>query len=413
MSRRAAIYARVSTETQEREGTSLESQRERCVAHAQSQGWSIEHTVEEQGSGGDLDGRPKLDGLLSLARTGQIDVLVCYHIDRLSRDVDDQGWLKRELRKAGVELVFVTGHQDPVIQAVEGAMGQQERRQIRERIKRGKEQTAKRGRYIAGGCAPYGYRYRYEMVGRVEKVAGLDEDPATAPILREIFTFVADGGTATACTERLNGRSAPTSKGGRWHHSTVCAIVRNPVYEGRPVALRNVSVFDPMTRQTRVEQRPVGEQVALPADVAPALVSPELWRRANNQLTAGQTGARRNNPEPERYLLRAGFIRCGYCGGALSASRVHDEPRYLCTQRVQRGCRDRASIRAVELDQAVWRLATEVLRDPAWIRQQLQEQSADLTLPDQLPLVDRRFGGCSSKSPASPPSSASWPTRAL
>ena len=48
--------------------------------------------------------------------------------------MSDQGWLKREFRKAGVALVFVTGHQHPLYQAIDGAMAQNERKQIRERI---------------------------------------------------------------------------------------------------------------------------------------------------------------------------------------------------------------------------------------------------------------------------------------
>src|SRR5215213_6674251 len=55
--KRVAIYARVSTEMQEREGTSLESQVARCLDYAREQGWSVERVAEEQGSGGDISGR--------------------------------------------------------------------------------------------------------------------------------------------------------------------------------------------------------------------------------------------------------------------------------------------------------------------------------------------------------------------
>jgi site-specific DNA recombinase len=182
--KRVAIYARVSTERQEREGTSLESQVLRCRAYAEDQGWAAEYVVEEQGSGGDISGRPKLEGLLAAAQMGHFDVLICYHIDRLSRDVDDQGWLRREFRLAQVELVLVTGHQDQMVQAVEGIAAMQERKQIRERIARGKATTAMRGQYLPGGTPPFGYRHRLELVRTksqaVERVVGLDEDPETA-----------------------------------------------------------------------------------------------------------------------------------------------------------------------------------------------------------------------------------------
>jgi len=193
---------------QEREGTSLESQIERCRAYANERGWMIERIEQEQGSGGDIDRRDKLKSLLSAARAGHLDAILCYHIDRLSRDTDDLGWLRRELRIAGVDLVFVTGTQDPIYQAVEGAMGQNERRQIKERTKRGKESKAKSGCYLPGH-APYGYRHRRALVGRSEKVVGLDPDLVTAPILQEIFDFISKGGSITGCARWLNSKGIP------------------------------------------------------------------------------------------------------------------------------------------------------------------------------------------------------------
>jgi site-specific DNA recombinase len=382
--KRAAIYARVSTEMQEREGTSLESQVARCRAYVEEQDWTIEHIVQEQGSGGDIDGRPKLLHLLTLAKAGQLDVVLCYAIDRLSRDVSDQGWLKREFRKAGVELVFVTGHQDPLYQAIDGAMAQNERTQICERIARGKAQTALRGKYIPGGAPPFGYQFRYQMIGKTERVVGLDEDPVTAPIVREMYTFVANGGTATGCASWLMERGIMTRKGGRWGHSSVTCIMRNPLYKGEPQTLRQQSVRDPVTQQTRVVRRPADQVVALSAEIAPPLVSPELWQRANDQLNAGRIGARRNNPAPELWLLRAGFVLCGYCGGVTSATRQKGEPAYKCTQRIQRGCQHNGVMLARELDPIVWNTVTMVLKDPAWIRQQLEEQADDPGLAERI-----------------------------
>jgi site-specific DNA recombinase len=384
MTKRAAIYARVSTEMQEREGTSLESQVARCHAHAEEHDLEVTQVVQEQGSGGDIDGRPKLLGLLTLAKAGQLDVVVCYAIDRLSRDVSDQGWLKREFRKAGVALVFVTGHQDPLYQAIDGAMAQNERTQICERIARGKVQTALRGKYIPGGAPPFGYQFRYAMIGKTERVVGLDEDPMTAPITREMFSFVANGGTATGCASWLMGRGIMTRKGGRWGHSSITCIMRNPLYKGKSQTLRQQSVHDPVTQQTRVVRRPADQVVALSPEVAPPLVSPELWQRANDQLNAGQTGARRNNPHPELWLLRAGYVRCGYCGGVTSAARQKGEPAYRCTQRVQRGCQHNGAMLARELDPIVWNTVTMVLKDPAWIRQQLADQADDPSLTDRI-----------------------------
>ena len=91
-----------------------------------------------------------------------------------------------------------------------------------------------------------------------------------------------------------------------------------------------------------------------------------------------------NNPDPERWLLRAGYVRCGYCGGVTSATRQKGEPAYKCTQRIQRGCQHNGVMLARELDPIVWNTVTMVLKDPAWIRQQLEEQADDPGLTERM-----------------------------
>lgn len=382
--KRAAVYCRVSTDRQEREGTSLDTQQERCLSYIAERGWTVVRVEQEQGSGGDIDGRPKLQNLLTLARTGQLDAIVCYDIDRLSRDVDDFGWIRRELRTSGIELVFVRGDQDPIIQALRGAMGQNERVQISERTTRGKRATAQNGKYLAGH-PPYGYRHRREMVGHVEKVVGLDEDPVTSPILRELFEGLAHGGSMTGLARALNARGVPAPRGVRWRPNTVKAIVQNPLYKGQAVALRYESHRGTRDRSRRsMKSRPASEQVALPADVAPALVPAHIWQQANAQLAAAAANSFRRNPEPELYLLRAGHVFCGSCGSAMVALRSGKHPSYLCKAQLQAGCKAGGYMRAAELDTRIWNTITLVLQDPAWIRQQLEEQALDLSLADRL-----------------------------
>lgn len=381
---RAAVYCRVSTDRQEREGTSLDSQQERCLSYIAERGWTVVRVEQEQGSGGDIDGRPKLQSLLTMARAGQIDALVTYHIDRLSRDMDDQGWLRTELRKAGVELVFVTGQLDPANQLVLGFASMQERTQASERTARGKQQSARNGKYLAGH-APYGYRHRRELVGHVEKVVGLDEDPVTAPILRELFEGLAQGGTMTGLAQALNERGVPAPRGVRWRPNTVKAIVQNPIYKGQAVALRYQSHRGTRDRSRRsMKSRPTSEQVALPADVAPALVPAHIWQQANAQLAAAHASSWRRNPEPELYLLRAGHVFCGSCGSAMVALRSGRHPSYRCKAQLQSDCKAGGYMLAAELDTRIWNTITLVLQDPAWVRQQLEEQMHDPSLADRL-----------------------------
>src|SRR5262245_7592087 len=85
---RAAIYCRVSTTDQEREGTSLETQEAACRQYAQSHGYAVSeaHVYREAYSGGEFHDRPRLGDLRAALRDRQLDVVIGYAVDRLSRD---------------------------------------------------------------------------------------------------------------------------------------------------------------------------------------------------------------------------------------------------------------------------------------------------------------------------------------
>ena len=116
----AAIYVRVSTEDQEREGTSLESQKEACLKYAVEQGYEAQdaYITEEVYSGLTLD-RPKLTQLRQWVKDKETDAVVAYSTDRLSRDPVHLLLLADEFDKAGVKLCFVT---EPLDNSMEGQL---------------------------------------------------------------------------------------------------------------------------------------------------------------------------------------------------------------------------------------------------------------------------------------------------
>src|SRR4051794_13912087 len=110
---RCAIYTRVSTEHGlEQDFNSLDAQREAAQAYVKSQaheGWRlIRESFEDGGfSGGTLD-RPALQRLLSSIRSGLVDVVVVYKVDRLTRSLTDFAKLVELFDAAGVSFVSVT-----------------------------------------------------------------------------------------------------------------------------------------------------------------------------------------------------------------------------------------------------------------------------------------------------------------
>jgi site-specific DNA recombinase len=102
-------------------------------------------------------------------------------------------------------------------------------------------------------------------------------------------------------------------------------------------------------------KRPEGEHIALPDGIAPALVTPEIAARVHQQVGLNKQQATRNNPDPEAYLLRGGIARCGYCGGAMTATNGALGPQYRCNtyHRDRNDCLH-FTIMAHILDSAVW-----------------------------------------------------------
>jgi site-specific DNA recombinase len=112
---RCAIYTRKSTEEGlDQDFNSLQAQREAAVAYIHSQkqlGWTLSPQHYDDGgfSGGTLD-RPALQQLLTDIEAGQVDCVVVYKVDRLSRSLLDFARLMERFEQRSISFVSVTQH---------------------------------------------------------------------------------------------------------------------------------------------------------------------------------------------------------------------------------------------------------------------------------------------------------------
>ncbi len=157
MSKRAAIYVRVSTGQQEEDGTSLGSQELQCRRYATEHGYTVDevHIYREVHTGTELWERPKLTALRDAVRHHEADTVIAYAIDRLSRDPVHLGVVLSEADQARVEVEFVTEPLDntpegQLIRFVRGYVAKVEHEKIRERSVRGKRARVESGRLLAG-----------------------------------------------------------------------------------------------------------------------------------------------------------------------------------------------------------------------------------------------------------------------
>ncbi len=336
---RAALYLRVSTDEQAREGLSLSMQEEACRRAALAAGDPATETFSDPGlSGTDLN-RPALQDLLS--RLPEFDSLWVYRMDRLARRLRDRLALLDACMEAGVSVHSLTERIDldtimgrAMVQMM-GVFAEMEVETLRERVRDALAHRVDVLR-LPHGPAPYGYL-------RLVRGGDYSPHPEEAPWVAEIYRRYAGGESLYEITRALNAAGAPTKRnGGGWVDSTVRGILASPVYAG-----------DRMWH---------GD--TLPGD-HPPLVERSTWAQAQERLAANLAV-----PPASRRASLAPLFRCGYCGGPIvKAGQARDDDGrgyrdhggYRCSARYSQPHDQRHTpnvCSAPPTEEAIWRYAS-------------------------------------------------------
>ncbi len=164
---KAAIYARVSTVDQEPENQLQELRR-----YIAARGWTAATEYVDRGVSGAKDRRPALDQLLADAKRRRFDVVVCWRLDRLGRNLKHLITLLEELQALGVAFVSLAEGIDATTPAgklqmhILWAIAEFERERIRERVKAGLQRARAQGTRLGRPRAAV-------PIERVQGVAGL------------------------------------------------------------------------------------------------------------------------------------------------------------------------------------------------------------------------------------------------
>ena len=394
--RMAAIYARVSSE-QQREQRTIASQTAALIEFATTLDLEVPTAwiFEDDGYSGATLERPGLERVRDLAAEGQIEAVLVYAPDRLSRKYAYQVLVIEELARHGVETRFVQAPQsataeDQLLVQFQGMIAEYERAQILERSRRGKRHRAQAGEVSVLSGAPYGYRY---LRKREDAPAAYEVIDAEARVVREVYAHYTDRGWSIAAITRwLNDEGVATRKAGaRWERSTVWAMLRNPAYRGtacfgktrvaarqrvtRPLRLRGGIA----NRNSANHERPREEWIEIPV---PVLIDDETFARAQELLQENKVRARRRTREPS---LVQGVVSCRKCGYARSRTSTRSSARkisyYRCigsdSWRHLGGprCTSRP-VREDLLDQIVWTEVMRLLEDPTLIHTELDRRLA-------------------------------------
>jgi len=393
MKRTAAIYTRVSSDRQKEEGT-IASQRAALLEYAQAQQLTVppEWIFEDEGFSGAVLTRPGLERLRDLAAEGQVEVILVYAPDRLSRKYAYQVLLTEEFARLGVETRFLKSPpahtpEEQLLVQFQGMIAEYERALIAERTRRGKRYRAKAGSVSVLAVAPYGYHY----VKKTEHSQGyFAVQEAEAEVVCKIFgLYTQECWSVADIARHLNEQRIPTRFGkSPWRDSTLLGMLRNPAYQGQAAYGKTQNC--PAQKRSRAARQRGGfgrrssrrwlDRERWIAVAVPALVAPETFALAQERLKENRRLSPRNTKIAS---LLQGLLVCAQCGYGLYRSSTGTGQRQRQYYRCVKADRYRQlpgpvcscrMIRVDYLDQLVWEQLLELLRRPEMVRAELEQR---------------------------------------
>jgi site-specific DNA recombinase len=396
-----ALYARVSSQQQANAQT-IASQVAALQARIASEGLRLEEELcfLDDGYSGSTLFRPALERLRDQAATCSFDRLYVHSPDRLARAYAYQVLLVDELKRHGIELVFLNrdigqSPEDTLLLQMQGMMAEYERAKIMERSRRGKRHAAQAGSLSVLGGAPYGYRYLSKYAGGGQARYEIDE--AQAEVVRQIFAWVGlERCSISEACRRLQQHKILSPRGQTsWDRSTVWGLLKNPTYIGQAqFGKRRVGPLRPRLRAQRgrsLQPRRAYSRYSAPAEerialAVPAVVDGALFAAVAEQLDENRR-RRRQQKRGAKYLLQ-GLLVCGQCGYAYYGKPLSRRPRekrprdyayYRCigTDAYRFGgksvCRNKPC-RTELLDRAVWDDVCALLAEPQRVRAEYERR---------------------------------------
>ena len=290
---RVALYIRVSTQEQAEEGYSVGEQTERLKKYAEAMRWGVYKIYIDPGySGGNMD-RPGLNDMIKDIESGEIDTVVVYKLDRLSRSQYDTLYL--------IEKVFLANNTDFVSmtenfntnsslgRAMIGFLAvfaQLEKDKINERMVMGKDARAKEGKWHGGSTPPIGYDYD-------KTIQKLVINEFEAMQIRELYRLFLLGTPLRTIENLFIEKGYVHKHGDTWDPKTMRRVMRNKIYLGY---IKHRGEYLPGDHDPIIDEETYYKALALLDQ-----------REEQYKLSGVKPGAQTS------YL--GGFLYCKHCGG--------------------------------------------------------------------------------------------------
>ncbi len=307
----AALYARVSSERQDVD-LSVAAQMRALRDYAKKNGYSVAREYVDEAESGRIADRPQFCKMIEEGSqpNAPFQLILVWKFSRFTRKREHAVAFKSMLRRKGIRVVSITEQADDsptgrLLEAIIESVDEFYSENLGEEVTRGMREAATRG-FFLGSRAPFGYK-RVKVKDGVKERPTLVVDPATAPVLKEIFQSSLRGNGLKEICKELNDKGI-TNNGKRWYKSRLSYLLRNEAYTGTVVWGRNTK------RKNAAE--PVRVEGAWPA-----LVSKELFDAVQQAMRDRAPNTQRPGRVGSNYLL-SGLLKCGVCGSAYTGHRV-------------------------------------------------------------------------------------------
>ena len=380
---KVAIYSRKSVFTGK--GESIENQIEMCKEYfSKLNKRDVEYFIyEDEGfSGGNIN-RPRFQQLLKDIKKNSFDALICYRLDRISRNVADFSTTLELLQKYNVDFISIREQFDtstPMGRAmvyIASVFAQLERETIAERIKDNMLQLSKTGRWLGGIC-PLGFES--EKITYVDseynersmfKLSPLEDE---LNIVKFIFSKYLATSSIHMTLKELLASHIKGKLGGDFASMSVADILKNPVYVKSDSSIKDyyenlgASFFGEPNgcgimlynkRNSNGKMRNTNEWIAA-VGKHEGIISSSDWLKVQYSLDSNSKKANPRQGTSTKALL-SGVLKCAICGAPMRVSygrvrkdgtRIH---YYMCTMKAH-SCKSRCNnpnAKGLELEQEV------------------------------------------------------------
>ena len=340
---RAALYTRVSTEDQAREGYSLDVQRDYLIDFAKREGWQIQvvdgksKIYQDDGRSGYSLDRPAMNQLLQDARAKKFDLILVYKLDRFSRRLRDILNIIDELEVLGVQFKSATEPYDTTTSSGKlmlqqlGSFAEFERNRIIERVVPGMVRGVQAGHWQGARYSPFGYRY-----DKTTKRLSIEE--SEAKLVREIFQRYIAGESTQEIGGDFYKRKVPSRSGGEFNSSLIRRVIRNKIHIGKLVW--NEHHYDKKQKTLRgyryVKNDP--SKIIEADGLHEATISEDVFYRAQSIMDRNRKGKfykRHKRDYPVSGILTCAKCGCSYHGIYNVSNHMTGEKRayYRCSGR--------------------------------------------------------------------------------